>query len=112
MLQASAVESRESLRDRVARLEAIIQASSDSVAVDQTSNLSQVDTQSAGIRTQFSSPLGVSNTTASSFNAFNSIDKECSQDIDPIVTLFGNAIVSFIVPLSSRVLRPYIVETT
>jgi hypothetical protein len=117
LLEAAALETKESLRERVARLEAIIQGSSSdggSVAIDQTSNRSELGPRDT-IRKESSSSSIVSNPTPASIsspNASVSIDKDSPQSIDPIVTLFDNAIVSLIVYLNLWLLRPYIVETT
>ncbi|KAE8448021.1 hypothetical protein EG329_009944 [Mollisiaceae sp. DMI_Dod_QoI] len=101
LLQAAAIDTRESLRERVARLEAIIQASSSdggSVAVDQISGLSKThprDTQPDGLATESSSSSIASNPTPASIASPNvsvSIDKDSPQNIDPLVTLFDNAI--------------------
>lgn len=119
LLQATAVDNRESLRDRVARLEAIIASGSGggSVTVDQTSNNLEVDSQDTQPDeiTPMSSSLSIDGNIApastSSLNAFDSVNKDSSQNIDPIVTLFNNAIVRFIVPLNIQLLRTHIVET-
>jgi hypothetical protein len=120
-LHSAALDTKESLRERVARLEAIIQASSSdggSAVVDQTSSRSELDprdTQPDIIRKESSPSSVISNPTPASISSPNaplSIDKDSTQNIDPIVTLFDNAVVSLIVYLSLWQLRPHIVETT
>ena len=123
LLQEAALDTRESLRERVARLEAIIRASSSdggSVAIDQISNSSQTgpqDIQPERIRTESTLSSTDSNPTPASIpsrarTASVSIDKDSPQNIDPIVTLFDNAIVSLIIYVNLWLLRPHIVETT
>jgi hypothetical protein len=108
LLQEAALDTRESLREQIARLEAIIRASGidgDSVTVEQTSSgHSGLDSQDSRnmqpdkIRTEsLSSSIGGNRTPASvpspSLNESVSIDKNSPQNIDPLVTLFDNAIV-------------------
>jgi len=123
LLQEAALDSRESLKERIARLEAIIRASSSdvsSVAVDQVSDPSKLNprnTQPDRIRTESALSSTDSNPTPASVpsrarTASVSIDKDSPQNIDPIVTLFDNAIVSLMVYLSLWLLRPHVVETT
>jgi Fungal Zn(2)-Cys(6) binuclear cluster domain len=121
LLQEAALDTRESLRERIARLEAIIRASGmdgDSVTVDQISSsleLNLRDTQPGRIRTEFSSSSIASNPTPASTPPLNesvSIDKDSHQNIDPLVTLFDNAIVSLIVYSKLCLLRSRIVEAT
>lgn len=120
LLRDAALDTKESLRERVARLEAIIQASSSgggSPAVDQISNRSELGpqcTQPDRNIVDSSSSSIVSNLTpasALSLNSSVSIDKDPPQNIDPIVSLFDNAIVSRTVYLNVWLLRIYIVET-
>lgn len=107
LLQAAALDTRESLRDRVAKLEAIVHnSSSDSSTAslgNVSSNLERVSTatQGDGVSTELSSPVMVSSPPASrtSPNASVLIAQDSPQNIDPIVTLFDNAIVSPIVLL-------------
>lgn len=120
LLHDAAIDTKESLRERVARLEAIIQASSSdsgSAAVDQTSNRSELgsrDTQPNRIIAESSSSSIASNPTPTSMPSPNpsvSIEKHSQQNIDPLVTLFDNAIVSLIGHLNLWLLRTHIVET-
>jgi hypothetical protein len=118
LLQAAALDTRESLRDRVARLEAIIRASKSDGGdvVDQISSRSEIDprnVQPDGLGTDSSSPSIVRNPTpGSSPNASVSIDKGSPSNIDPIVTLFDNAIVSFAVFMVSTLLTRHTVAAT
>jgi len=101
LIQDAALDTRESLRERVARLEAIIQASSsesDNLAVDKTSSRSRLDPpdiQPERLTTESSASSNIQNPTPVSTSSV-SIDKDSPQNIDPIVTLFDNAIVSLI----------------
>jgi Fungal Zn(2)-Cys(6) binuclear cluster domain len=106
LLQEAALDTRESLRERVARLEAIIQASSSDggrVTADQAYNRSELtlrDTQADTIQNESSSSSTLSHPTPASIlspNASVSIDKGSAQNLDPIVTIFDNAIVRFTV---------------
>lgn len=88
------------------------------MAVDQASSRSELDprdTQPERIRAESSTSSIVSNPTPASIpspNAHVSIDKDSPQNIDPIVTLFDNAIVSLLAYLNLWLLRPHVVETT
>jgi hypothetical protein len=106
LLQEAALDTRESLKERVARLEAIIQASSSdggSLALDQASNLPELtpqDTQADIVQNESSSSSTFCHPTPASILSPNdsvSIDKRSPQNLDPIVTLFDNAIVRFTV---------------
>ncbi|KAE9378744.1 hypothetical protein N431DRAFT_396571 [Stipitochalara longipes BDJ] len=92
LLQEAALDNRESLRARIARLEAVIQASN--IDIDGPS-VAPRDAQFARVRTESSSSSSVSDSRATSILSHNtsiSIDKDSPQSIDPIVTLFDNAI--------------------
>lgn len=117
LVQAAGLDTRETLRDQVARLEATIRASSSdssSVAVYQASSRSRVDARNAqpdGAKSQSSS--SASDPTPASMPSPNSpasAVKDSALNIDPIVTLFDNAIVSFTCHSSIYILRSRIVE--
>jgi hypothetical protein len=106
LLQEAALDTRESLRERVAKLEAIIQASNSdrsSVTVGQASNRPETtprDTQAEIIQNESSSSSTIGHPTPApilSPNASVSTDKGSPHNLDPIVTLFDNAIVRFTV---------------
>jgi hypothetical protein len=106
LLQAAALDTREGLRERVARLESLLQASTrdhDNAAVEHNSSRSEFDpqdTQPDGINIESSSSSSASHPTPASMpshSASVSNENDSPQNIDPIVTLFDNAIVSFIV---------------
>jgi len=112
LLQKAALDNRETLRERVARLEAILQASKTEGGNAADSASSQPELRD-GIGTHSSSPSIVGNQTpGSSPNASVSLDKASPSNIDPIVTLFDNAIVSFAVILVIRWLIIHIVAAT
>lgn len=105
LIQAGNVDTRESLREKIKRLEAVIEdygRKSSSTAPDEVNRSLDIDLGdvredklSSGTT---SSELGAKRTpasTPSSLETSASVDKTSSQDIDPIVTLFHNAIVSF-----------------
>ncbi|KAH6692853.1 hypothetical protein BKA61DRAFT_683978 [Leptodontidium sp. MPI-SDFR-AT-0119] len=98
LLQAAALEIRESLRDRVARLEAITHASSrngSSVGIGQTISPPEDDPrdkQSGGSALGSSSASMIGNQYPTSVAASSSVDQVSSQNIDPLVTLFDSAI--------------------
>jgi hypothetical protein len=102
LVQAAGLDTREGLRARVARLEATIQTlRNGSEASEQTSSHLEVaprEIQHYRIAAESSSsssiagnptPVSISSPDISVLN-----DKDSSQNIDPIVTLFDNAIVS------------------
>lgn len=121
LIQDAALDTRESLRERVARLEALLQASSSggsSAGITQLSSRSEFDsrdTQPGTIRTVSPSSSIASNPTPTSMplrDVSVSIRKDSPQNIDPLVTLFDNAIVRLIVYLDLWLLTTRKVETT
>lgn len=112
LVQAGALDTRENLKDRVARLEAIIQASgidSTSFNTVQTSShfgAGSRDGKSDEIRSE-SSPSSMNGnpthvSTVSSLETSDLLSTSTSADIDPIVTLFDNAIVSHMIYYSPQ----------
>lgn len=108
LLQAGGVETGESLRERVARLEAIIEASKIVPAPAETSSRSGYTPREShpNEASEDSSPSSFANNptpdSTSSPDAPLSNDRESSQNIDPMVTLFDNAIVRITLPLSGQ----------
>jgi hypothetical protein len=99
LLQDQALESKESLKERVAKLEALLQSSSESKhrGVMDTGHCSDHLEHTLGtiIPDSASDSIVAKRTTSISANdALVSVDKDSPQNIDPIVTLFDNAIVS------------------
>jgi len=99
LLQDAALETRESLRERVARLEAIIKASSSARRTPGHSEHVSQSPQTNEISSE-SSTTSIANTSTPSSLLLNntsiSIAGDSPQSVDPIVTLFDNAIVSAI----------------
>jgi hypothetical protein len=121
LLQEAALDNRESLRAQIARLEAVIQASkidrngADAVQTSEYPGLSSRDIEINGISVESASSSTVSHPTPAaipSSNASISIGKDSPQNIDPIVTLFDNAIVRLRFYLNLWLLKSDIVETT
>ncbi|KAF7905865.1 hypothetical protein EAF00_000144 [Botryotinia globosa] len=105
LIQAGNVDTRESLREKIKRLEAVIEdygGKSSSTASDEVNGSLNIYLGAAlekklSLGTT-SSELGAKPTpasTPSSLETLVSVDKTSSQDVDPIVSLFHNAIVSF-----------------
>lgn len=102
LLQTSGVETRETLKQKVARLEGIIQASGLSSGVI-TSNVEQLAVSLGGHQDEVgaaspsSSPtsaLAPVSTPSSTDIVTVTMSTDSPQNIDPLVTLFDNAIVS------------------
>ncbi len=105
LLQEAALDNRESLRARIARLEAVIQASNIDVEAASTAPRAVL---SVGAGTGLGSSSSTSIPTPASIPTPNSsvpIDKDSPQSIDPIVTLFDNAIVSTAFYVNSQLLK-------
>ncbi|TGO24255.1 hypothetical protein BPAE_0107g00020 [Botrytis paeoniae] len=102
LIQAGNVDTRESLRENIKRLEAVIEdygRKSSSTAPDEVNrnfNVDLGDVREDKLSSESpSSEFGAKRTpvsTPSSLETSASVDKTSSQDIDPIVTLFDNAI--------------------
>ncbi|THV54126.1 hypothetical protein BGAL_0034g00470 [Botrytis galanthina] len=102
LIQAGNVDTRESLREKIKRLEAVIEdygRKSSSTAlngVERNLDIDLGDIREEKLSSESPpSELGAKRTpasTPSSFETSASVDKTSSQDIDPIVTLFHNAI--------------------
>lgn len=93
LLQAAALETRESLKDRVTRLEAIIrEQASGSEGVGMKAL--QMDGQNAQDSSSKSDSLSSITSHQAPTSSHDLPLLESSQNIDPIVTLFNNAIVS------------------
>ena len=102
LLQQAALDTRETLRERIARLEAIIEASgldADGAAQEPKSHHSELEFRDApqGVNQMESSgSLNLETLTPSSIPSTSvQLTKDTPQNIDPIVTLFDNAIVSY-----------------
>jgi len=87
LLQEAALDNRESLRARIARLEGIIQASN--IEIKAASAVPRA-IPSERLSTDAPSSSFINNSTSDTSTL---IDKASPQSIDPIVTLFDNAIV-------------------
>lgn len=102
LLQDQALESKESLKERVAKLEAILEASNESKhrgAIDTGHHSVYLEHTPRTLNSESQSdPIVEERTTLISARDVSS-DKDLSQNIDPIVTLFDNAIVSLTMPL-------------
>ncbi|TGO46707.1 hypothetical protein BCON_0311g00130 [Botryotinia convoluta] len=102
LIQAENVDTRESLREKIKRLEAVIEdygRKSSSTAPDELNrnlNIELGDVREDKLGSESPpSKLGAKRTpasTPSSLETLALVDKTSSQDIDPIVTLFHNAI--------------------
>ncbi|KAF7857074.1 uncharacterized protein EAF02_011307 [Botrytis sinoallii] len=102
LIQAGNVDTRESLREKIKRLEAVIEyygRKSSSTAPDEANRSLNIDLGDVRVDnlSSESTPLelGAKRTPASTPSSLEtpaSVDETSSQDIDPIVTLFHNAI--------------------
>ncbi|KAF7926572.1 hypothetical protein BELL_1035g00010 [Botrytis elliptica] len=102
LIQAGNVDTRESLREKIKRLEAVIEdygRKSSSTAPDEVNrslNIDLGDVREENLSSESTpSELGAKRTPASTPSSLEtpaSVDETSSQDIDPIVTLFHNAI--------------------
>ncbi|KAH8886190.1 hypothetical protein GQ53DRAFT_727990 [Thozetella sp. PMI_491] len=101
LLQAAGLENRESLRARIARLEATIQASSSHDGIETTDQaprgmeIHPLQLNQDVLEANSTSPLLVHRPTPTPtlpVNTPTSSDNDSPQSIDPIVTLFDNAI--------------------
>jgi hypothetical protein len=114
LLQNAAVDSRLNLKDRIAKLEAIIESialgsgefSMPNAKTSTTEDLQKVQSRQLDNRSSnsFSSNLSIEDdklTPNSSTSNHGSVSHapETPQDIDPIVSLFNNAIVGYTSPL-------------
>ena len=103
LLQAAGVDIGETLRERVARLEAIIEASNSAAANQTSKNIPGKDMRESGDISECSSPSACEPTPAASSSSDEShlVVRDSAQNIDPLVTLFDNAIVSHVLLFTS-----------